>query len=133
VAALVKGYGGHSAHDRGAESSLAMPNMPIDWASVNWLYLVLLLLLVFFCALIGNVIAFKRVLLGAVLATLLFAAGFFFWTYYPHNLPLPTSPVGQKAAAPVQATPTPTLISPSPPAKPNNPVRDVTSPSTGVH
>ena len=109
-----------------------MPNIPIDWSSVNWLYFVLLLLLVFFCALIGNVIAFKRVLLGAVLATLLFAAGFF-WTYYPHNLPLPTSPVGQKAAAPVQATPTPTLISPSPPAKPNNPVRDITSPSTGVH
>ena len=66
-----------------------MPNIPIDWASVNWLYLVLLLPFVFFCALIGNVIAFKRVLSGAVLATLLFAAGFFFWTYYPHNLPLP--------------------------------------------
>jgi hypothetical protein len=54
-----------------------VPNIPIDWASVNWAYLILLLLFVFFCALIGNVIAFKRVLLGAVLATFLFAAGFF--------------------------------------------------------
>ena len=105
-----------------------MPNMPIDWASVNWLYLLLLLLFVFFCVLIGNVIAFKRVLLGAVLASLLFAAGFFFWTYYPHNLPLPTLPVGQKAAMPVQAAPPPT-----PPVKPNNPVTDITPPSTGAH
>jgi hypothetical protein len=110
-----------------------MPNIPIDWVSVNWLYLILLFLFVFFCTLIGNVIAFKRVILGAVLATLLFAAGFFFWTYYPHNLPLPTSPVGQKVAMPVQAAPPPTLVAPSPPAKPNNPVRDITSPSTGVH
>ena len=110
-----------------------MPNIAMDWASVNWLYLILLLLFVFFCALIGNVIASKRVLLGAVLTTLLFAAGFFFWTYYPLNLPPPISPVGQKAAVPVQATPPPTLVSPSFPAKPNNPVRDITSPSTGAH
>jgi hypothetical protein len=86
----------------------------------------------FFCTLIGNVIAFKRAVLGAVLSTLLFTAGFFFWTYYPHNLPLPNSPVGQKTAVPVQGAP-PTVIAPSPPAKPNNPVRDITSPSTGVH
>jgi hypothetical protein len=110
-----------------------MPDISIDWASVNWLYLILLLLFVFFCALIGNVIAFKRVLLGAVLSTLLFAAGFFFWTYYPHNLPLPTSPVGPKAAMPVQAAPSPALVAPGTPAKPNNPVRDITSPSTDVH
>lgn len=110
-----------------------MPHMPIDWASVNWLYLILLLLLVFFCALVGNMIAFKRALLGAVLATLLFAAGFFFWTYYPHSLPLPTSPVGHNAAIPVQGAPPPTLVAPSLPAKPNNPVRDITSPSTGAH
>jgi hypothetical protein len=120
-------------HDRGAESSLAMPNMPIDWASVNWPYIILLGLFAFFCALIGNVIAFKRVVLGAALSTLLFTASFFFWTYYPHNLPLPTSPVGQKAAMPVQAVPPPTLVAPSPLAKPNNPVRDITSPSIGVH
>src|ERR1700688_2159682 len=112
------------ARDRGTES-LAMSNIPIDWASVNWPYIILLGLYAFFCALIGNVIAFKRAVLGAVLSTLLFTAGFFFWTYYPHNLPLPNSPVGQKTAVPVQGAP-PTVAAPSPPAKPNNPVRDIT-------
>jgi hypothetical protein len=102
-----------------------MSNIPIDWASVNWPYIILLGLYAFFCALIGNVIAFKRAVLGAVLSTLLFTAGFFFWTYYPHNLPLPNSPVGQKTAVPVQGAP-PTVAAPSPPAKPNNPVRDIT-------
>jgi uncharacterized BrkB/YihY/UPF0761 family membrane protein len=105
-----------------------MSNIPIDWASVNWPYFILLGLFAFFCALIGNVIAFKRAVLGAVLSTLLFTAGFFFWTYYPHNFPLPTSPVGQKAAVPVQGAPPPTVAAPSPPAKPNNPVRDITPP-----
>ena len=103
-----------------------MGNIPIDWASVNWLYLVLLTLLAFVCALIGNAMAFKRLVLGAVLTTLLFIAGFFLWTYYPHNLPLPTSPVEQKTAAPAQGTPPAAVAAPSPPTKPNNPVRDVT-------
>jgi len=103
-----------------------MQNMPIDWASVSWLYLVLLTLFAFFCALIGNAIALKRSVLGAVLSALLFVTGFFFWTYYPHNLPLPTSPVEQKAAAPAQGTSPPAVAAPGPPAKPNNPVRDIT-------
>jgi hypothetical protein len=47
--------------------------------------------------LVGNAVAFKRSVLGAVLSTLLFVTGFFFWTYYPHNFPLPTSPVEQKS------------------------------------
>ena len=33
----------------------------------------------------------------AVLSALLFAAGFVFWTHYPHGLPLPTSVTSQKA------------------------------------
>jgi len=103
-----------------------MPNIPIEWASVNWLYVVLLTLFAFLCALIGNAIAFKRLVLGAVFSTVLFVAGFFFWTYYPHNLPLPTSPLEQKTAAPGQGTPPPAAAAPSPPAKPNNPVRDIT-------
>jgi hypothetical protein len=37
-----------------------MSNIPIDWAGVNWPYVILLGLFAFFCALIGNVIAFKR-------------------------------------------------------------------------
>jgi hypothetical protein len=110
-----------------------MSNIPMDWASVNWPYIILLGLFAFFCALIGNVIAIKRAVLGAVLSTLLFTAGFFFWTYYPHNLPLTTLPVGQKTAVSVQGAPPPTGAAPNPAAKPNNPVRDITSPSTGAH
>jgi hypothetical protein len=102
-----------------------MQNIPIDWTSVNWLYIIVLALLAFLCTLIGNAIAFKRLVLGAVLSTLLFTAGFFFWTYYPHNLPLPTSPLEQKTAAPTQAAP-PTAATPSSPVKPSNPVRDIT-------
>jgi hypothetical protein len=100
-----------------------MRNIPIDWASVNWLYAFLLTLFAFSCTLVGNAIAFKRLILGAVLSTLLFMAGFFFWTYYPHNLPLPTSPVAQKTAVPIQGA-QPTVAAPS--ARPNNPVRDIT-------
>jgi hypothetical protein len=102
-----------------------MQNIPIDWASVNWLYLVLITLLAFLCALIGNALAFKRLVLGAALSALLFMAGFFAWTYYPHNLPIPTLPMEQKTAAPVQGAAPPTAA-PSAPAKPSNPVRDIT-------
>ena len=38
-----------------------MPTIPIDWASVNWLYVILLALFVFLSSLIGNFISFKRV------------------------------------------------------------------------
>jgi hypothetical protein len=103
-----------------------MQNIPIDWTSVNWLYVIVLALLVFLCTLIGNAIAFRRLGLGAVLSTLLFIAGFFFWTYYPHNWPLPTSPLEQKAAASTQAAPSPAAAAPSAPVKPSNPVRDIT-------
>jgi hypothetical protein len=103
-----------------------MPDIPIDWASVNWLYVAVLALLAFFSSLIGNAIAFRRLVLGAVLSTLLFMAGFFFWTYYPHNLPLPTSPVEQKTATPGQGAAPPAAAAPGPPAKPSNPVRDIT-------
>ena len=100
-----------------------MTNVPIDWASVNWLYVILLALLVFLSTLIGNFISFRRSGLGAVLSALLFSAGFVFWTYYPHTLPLPTSPVRQGTIAP----PPP---SSSPSEKPGNTVKDVAPPST---
>jgi len=104
-----------------------MPKIPIDWASVNWLYVILLALFVFLSALIGNFISFRRAFLGALLSAVLFAGAFIFWTYYPHGLPLPTSANGQKTVIPVQAAPPP----PAPPAvpvQPNNPVRTI-SPS----
>ena len=102
-----------------------MPSMPIDWTSVNWPYVILLALLAFFCAWIGN-IAFKRPVLAAVLSTVLFMAGFFLWTYYPHNLPLPTlSPGGQKTVT-SPAAPSP---APAAPVRPSNPVKDITPPA----
>jgi hypothetical protein len=74
----------------------AMPNIsdvPIDWANVDWLYVIVLSVIVFFSTLICT-LAFR----GAVLSAILFAIGFVFLTYYPHSLPLPTSL--KKAPAP---------------------------------
>ena len=68
--------------------------MPIDLAAVDWLYVIVLAMLVFLSTLIGIVLAFRHVFLGALLSTLLFVAGFVFWTYYPHHLPLPTRLAG---------------------------------------
>lgn len=110
-----------------------MPNVPIDWASVNWLYVVLLALLVFLSTLVGTSIALKRTFLGAVLSTLLFTAGFIFWTYYPHKLPLPTSPAGQKTVVPVpQPAPPAVPAAPSTPAQPDKPIKDITPPPTNA-
>ena len=72
--------------------------VPIDWARVDWLYVGLLALFVFLSTLIGT---FKRAFFSAAFSALLFAAFFVFWTYYPHNLPLPTS--AGAGSAPVAA------------------------------
>ena len=66
-----------------------MPNIsdvPIDWANVNWHYVIVLSVIVFFSILLCT-LAFR----GAVMSALVFAAAFVFYTYYPHGLPLPTS------------------------------------------
>ena len=100
-----------------------IPDVPIDWASVSWLYVAVLAVLVFVSTLIGTLLSFKRLLLGAVLSTVLFAVAFVFWTYYPHGLPLPTSPSGQKAAtAPGTPAAPPAQAAPSAPVRPANPV-----------
>jgi hypothetical protein len=39
--------------------------------------------------LLGSLIAFRSRFLGAILAAILFAVGFFAWNYYPHNFGLP--------------------------------------------
>ena len=64
--------------------------MPVDLSTVNWLYVAILSLLVFIAALLGSLISFRNKFAAAILAAVLFAAGFVFWTYYPHdNLPSP--------------------------------------------
>jgi 1,4-dihydroxy-2-naphthoate octaprenyltransferase len=99
---------------------------PIDWSQVNWLYFGLLLVLVFITSFIGNVVSFRRVGLGALISAVLFGGLFVLWTYYPHHLPLPTSPMRTVAAAPPPAAAT--SPTPAAPVKPANPVRDITPP-----
>jgi hypothetical protein len=100
-----------------------IPDVPIDWASVSWLYVAVLAVFVFLSTLIGTLLSFRRLLLGSVLSAVLFAATFVFWTYYPHGLPLPTSLSGQKASvAPAAPTAQP---APTPPVKPANPVTTI--------
>ena len=59
--------------------------MPIDLSTVNWLYVAILSGFVFVAALLGSIISFKNKLGGAIIAALLFAAVFVFWTYYPRD------------------------------------------------
>ena len=63
--------------------------LPIDWATVNWPYFLALVVLVFACTFVGTALSMKRTFLSCLLTSLLFGAAFMFWTYYPHNLPLP--------------------------------------------
>jgi hypothetical protein len=104
-----------------------MPSVPIDWASVNWLYVAIMAVLVFFSTLIGTLLALKRAFPGAVLSALLFSAAFIFWTYYPHGLPLPTS-VAAKNAPATSATPA-RPPAPAVPGAPGAPVTPLPPPS----
>lgn len=80
-----------------------MPDLPIDLANVDWRYVAVLAVFVFFSTLIGT---FRRAFLHALLSAVLFAAFFVVWTYYPHNLPLPTA-LNQPPAAPAAAATAP--------------------------
>jgi hypothetical protein len=63
--------------------------MPIDLTTVNWTFVGLMTLLAFIAALLGSLIAFRKRFAGAIIAAVLFAAGFVAWNYYPHNFGLP--------------------------------------------
>jgi len=63
--------------------------MPIDLSTVNWTFVGLMVLLAFVAALLGNLIAFRRPLAAAIIAAILFGAGFIAWNYYPHSFGLP--------------------------------------------
>ena len=98
--------------------------MLIDWANVSWVYVAVLAVFVFLSSLIGGLLTFRHHLLGSALSAILFAVVFVFWTYYPHNVPLPTRLT--EAAAPATAAPVP--AEPAAPQKPANPVTDVNPP-----
>jgi hypothetical protein len=71
--------------------------MPIDLSTVKWDYVAILAAFVFIATLLGSIISFRNKFAAAIIAAVLFAAAFVFWTYYPReNLPdavrsLPTS------------------------------------------
>jgi hypothetical protein len=81
------------------------PVMAIDWASVSWVYIGVLAVFVFLSSLVGSLLSFRHHLWGSALSALLFAVIFVFWTYYPHNVPLPTRPAGTAAPAPASMAP----------------------------
>jgi hypothetical protein len=96
-------------------------DLPIDWGSVNWLYFGLLVAIVFVTSLIGSVLSFHRHILAAMISAVLFAGSFIFWTYYPHRLSLPSSPLRTVAAPPPPSAP----AAPATPVRPANPIREV--------
>src|SRR5262245_36545849 len=105
----------------------ALNNLPIDWANVNWPYVIVSMLLVFLCALIGTSLSFRRTFLGAALTALLFGAAFVYWTYYPHGLPLPTLVKAQQTG-PAQPAPPPPAPAATP-VKPDNSVTTISPPT----
>jgi hypothetical protein len=46
-------------------------------------------LLTFLAALLGDLVAFRNRLAGAIISAVFFAAGFVAWNYYPHDFGLP--------------------------------------------
>jgi hypothetical protein len=98
--------------------------MPIDLATVDWLYVAVLAVFVLIATLIGNLLSFNHRGFAALLSAVLFSALFVGWSYYPHGLPLPTSLAGPKAAAvaPPVAAPAPAAAAP---AGPRNPVSTI--------
>ncbi len=63
--------------------------MAIDLSAVNWLYVAIMAVLAFVAALLGSIISFRNKLGGALIAAILFAAGFVAWNYYPHDFGMP--------------------------------------------
>jgi hypothetical protein len=108
--------------------------MPIDLASVNWIYVGVLAVFVFVSTFIGNLLSLNHRGTAAFLSALAFVVIFVFWSYYPHaNLPLPTTFSGQRTpvsmAEPAPAVAHPAMAAPTAPA---NPVTDVTPPKNPV-
>ena len=75
-----------------------MPNIPLDWTTVDWTNVGLLSAIAFLAALIGNILIYRHRLWAAILAGLLFAAGYVFLAYYPHGLAVPGLKTGARKA-----------------------------------
>jgi hypothetical protein len=111
-----------AARTTGKFDTLWEQTMPIDLAAVNWAYVGILSGFAFVTALLGSLISFRNRFIGAIITGVLFAAGFVYWTYYPHpNIPGPIR-VGLSASA---ASESPAPASPAPMRAPANPVSTV--------
>ena len=104
-----------------------MPDIPIDWANVNWIYVILLAVFVFVATLLGNLLSFSHRGMAGLLSALLFAVMFVFWSYYPHHLPLPTRLTAESKPAAAPAAPAPAAAQ-----RPANPVTDITPPKNPI-
>ena len=100
--------------------------MPIDLGQVDWLYVIVLAILVFVATFVGGVLSFGRRWIGATLSTLLFVSLFVFWTYYPHRVPLLPKTLTLPGATTTTAAPPPPPAAPAAPQRPKNPVTDIT-------
>ena len=93
--------------------------MAIDLSTVNWIYVALMAAFVFVVALLGSIISFRNRVGGAVIAAILFAVAFVYWTYYPHpGLPGPISLgsiVPASSAGPVSSTGPGSAVAPANP------------------
>jgi hypothetical protein len=96
--------------------------MAIDLSTVNWIYVALMAAIVFVAALLGSIISFRNRVGGAVIAALLFAAAFVYWTYYPHpGLP---GPISVGSIVPASST-APASTGPASAVAPANPVSTI--------
>ena len=105
--------------------------MPIDLSQVDWLYVIVLAILVFAATFVGGLLSFGRRWIGATLSTLLFVALFVFWTYYPHRVPLLPKTITLPNAPTTTAAPPPPPAAPAAPQR-RNPVTDITPPPNPV-
>jgi len=106
--------------------------MPIDLAQVDWLYVIVLAVLVYLAAVVGNLLSFGNRWTAATLSTLVFVVLFVLWTYYPHRVPLPRTVTLPNAPATTAAPPSAAPAAPATPQKPRNPVTDITPPRNPV-
>lgn len=103
-----------------------MNEMPIDLAAVNWVYVGVLAIFVFLTSLLGALLTFQSRAWGAFLSAVLFVIVFVMWSYYPHNLPLPT-----RLTAEVERPPA-GMPAQTAPEKPSSPITDITPPQNPV-
>ncbi len=99
--------------------------MELDWLNnVDWLYVVLISLFALVASAIGHLLSFNHRGMGAVLTAVIFGAGFVFWTYYPHKVPL--LPTRLRTEAPPVAAAPPAPTTPATPQPLRNPVTTIT-------